>query len=856
MKLVVKSVVVGVAALLSLALQAQDLPKLPTDPNVSAGTLPCGIKYYVVKNSAAPGYADYSLVQKGEMPAEQSREALLSLPHFQDVLPYKFLTRRGVGYKQWGYIDRRHDATFYRFEDLPTSDLAVNDSTLMMIFDLCQEYPYEQAVIISGDINPTAIIDRMGVFSMLVSPRQPYPGTPKTEENLSEGLSVETIFNPEASPAKITLKIGAPRTPAELMGTVQPYMTRMLANELGFVLQGRLGRALKQEKIPYARIDFNFRGSADSPNEDCFEMDIYVNGDYLSRTTTLLSQTLASIDEHGIAVEELRFAKQKALDLDSETATGNVSNSEYLQRCAAAYLYGAGLASNSAVRGFFTSKTLSADLETKLFNAFASALIDREKNISLKYETALEGLIGSTLEMIFRSEWHVAEQDFASAGYEFADTMLFRAPVAKVKLKTEAPEPASGGKLLTFANGIKVIYKNIPGSGRFNYALALKGGFASIPALGDGQGAYLADMLDLSKVAEFSGEDFRELLCACGVHMDNQISCADMRIGGSAPKSQLSLVINALTAVANKRSVDEDAFNYYLLCERERVALAQRESSGYKAMADSVMRPGYKFSPYKYIYGLDKGIQPKATAFFDSQFAKVNDGYFVFMGDIPEVELVAALSRHLGNFACGKGFSAKPQAQYQMLASETSILDESENDERLQLNISMSCLTPVSADKYMAFQIAQMALQRGLSRALGGTGMYAEVSGDIENFPMERLCIDVCCRPAEIDGLPAGIDPKEGWSVLRETRKAVSAVCATPISAADLAIYKTLLTSQIAGRIASPEGLMDYTILRYLSNKDFVANYAAKIAAVTAQNVQDVLKAISEGAKVEYTVSE
>lgn len=857
MKLVVKTVLVVVAALLSLALPAQELPKLATDPNISVGALPCGLKYYVVKNTAAPGYADYSLVQKGEVPVEQSRKALLSLPHFRDVLPYKFLTRRGVGYKQWGYIDHSHNATFYRFEDLPTSDLAVSDSTLMMLFDLCQEYPYEQAIIISGDINPATIIDRMGVFSLMVSPHQPYPGATKTDDLVASGLQVETVLNPEAAPAKVTLNIKAPRTPAKLLGTVQPHMTKMLAYELGFIMQGRLSRALKQENIPFARIDFDFRGSAASPKEDCFMMDIYVNDSYLSRTTALLSQTLATIDEYGISVEELGFAKQKALDANPETKVdAPVSNAEYLERCAAAYLYGASLASNKVIRSFFTGKTLSVETETNLFNSFAKALIDRDSNISLRYETSLEGLKSSILESIFRSEWHTAEMDFASVTYQFSDTNRFRAPVAKVKLKTAVAEPATGGKLMTFSNGIKVIYKNIPGSGRFDYALALRGGYASIPTLGDGQGAYVADLLDLCKVSGLSGDAFRELLCSCGVQMDNQVGCSDMRIGGSAPKSQLSLVINALTAMACKRDIDRDAFSYYMLCERERVSLAQRENQGYLAMADSIMRPGYKFSPHKYMYGLNEGMHAKANAFFDSQFAKINDGYFFFMGDISEAELLSALTRCLGNFSCGKEFSAKPLIQYQMIAGDTSILDENEGGRWRQLNISLSNMAPVSADRYMSFLIAQMALQKGLSRALGSTGLYAEVSGGFEIFPMERLSVDIVCRPADIDGLPAGVDPQERWSVLKEARKAVVDVCATPVSAADLAIYKKLLSAQMAGRVASPEGLMDLAILRYSFNRDFLTNYAAKINAVTAQSVQEVLKTLSEGAKVEYTISE
>lgn len=272
------------------------------------------------------------------------------------------------------------------------------------------------------------------------------------------------------------------------------------------------------------------------------------------------------------------------------------------------------------------------------------------------------------------------------------------------------------------------------------------------------------------------------------------------------------------------------------------------------AMADSIMRPGYKYTPYKYQYGLDESLQKKASAFFDSQFAKVNDGYLIFMGDIEEQTLLKALSRVLGNFNCGKGFSSKPSTQYVMSSGETSILDEGEGDERMQLNISVSNMTSVSSDRYMAFEIARLALQKGLSRTLGDTGMYAEVKGDFEIYPMERLRLTVRCRPCNLDGLPAGINPNVGWKVLKETRNAVTKVCRTPVSEEDLALYKKLLSSQMARKLGTPEDLSELTVLRYSSNRDFITKYADKLNAVTTQNVEEVLKLLSDGCKVEYTV--
>ena len=43
---------------------AQNLPVLPSDPAISAGQLPNGLRYYIAVNPSAKGHADFALVQK------------------------------------------------------------------------------------------------------------------------------------------------------------------------------------------------------------------------------------------------------------------------------------------------------------------------------------------------------------------------------------------------------------------------------------------------------------------------------------------------------------------------------------------------------------------------------------------------------------------------------------------------------------------------------------------------------------------------------------------------------------------------------------------------------------------------
>ena len=60
--------VLSLAFLVSVStffLRGQELPSLPKAPEVVTSSLPNGIQYYLVKNTASSGFADFALVQKG-----------------------------------------------------------------------------------------------------------------------------------------------------------------------------------------------------------------------------------------------------------------------------------------------------------------------------------------------------------------------------------------------------------------------------------------------------------------------------------------------------------------------------------------------------------------------------------------------------------------------------------------------------------------------------------------------------------------------------------------------------------------------------------------------------------------------
>ena len=167
--------------LLTYTLGAQSLPSLPAASGVVTGTLPNGITYYLVSNPSVKGHADMALVQKGPVREEVAKAALSELPHFQSGKPYQFLAKLGVGYDNFGYIRSTEASTTYFFHDVPVGKASVRDTALLLLFDISETCPYEQAIIVSGDLDKAVVRERMNVFSMMVTQRERVPEPPAYE---------------------------------------------------------------------------------------------------------------------------------------------------------------------------------------------------------------------------------------------------------------------------------------------------------------------------------------------------------------------------------------------------------------------------------------------------------------------------------------------------------------------------------------------------------------------------------------------------------------------------------------------------------------------------------------------------
>ena len=623
------SVVLG----FSISMPAQNLPALQKDASITKGELANGISYYLVTNSTMKGVADFALVRKGMTDTLAARSELSSLPHFNKTIPYEFLSRKGIGCRPEGYVSYADDATLYRFDNVPMFDVAAADTTLLMLFDIIATQPRPHAVIVSGDIKPAEVIEKMKVFSLMVPSRTTTYEAPGYSWVPSDGI--KWSFTPSAK-SSVEVDFRSPRTPAGQMNTIQPFISAMFSSELADVVKSRLTESLISRRIPVTDMSVNYTGSSDSAGDEHFVIRLEMPEEQLIPATMALSSTIAEIGSKGIGKDEYHTVRGAALQAFSKAG----SNGDMVRMCISNYLFGSDLATLPSKAKYFSSRNMTIEAEAGLFNNYASALLGDTDNASVSWTGNEDDYDEWIYEMMFKATWNgvaMLEKPTYKWRVTARDTSDFGSDWGKTKLKNVSTEPVSGGEMWTFANGMRVIYKKMASGGRFSYSMMIKGGFSSSKNnLSRGEGAFFSDMMGLHGIAGLAPGDFERVLNANGVEMKTRVSASDLRVYGSAPSPLYSLVFKSLISVANDRKADRQGFDAW---RNLHLSLLK------PAVMDSLMYPDNKFTEIKTPSGLVPSTLTDAEAFFSKEFIRCGDGVIVLVGDLPTEDLQKYLAK-------------------------------------------------------------------------------------------------------------------------------------------------------------------------------------------------------------------
>lgn len=848
--------------MISIIVPAADLPSLPVASQIRTGVLDNGVAYYLVTNHTEKGRADIALVQKGgyeyETPytsgssAVHAMGALSVLPHFRSETPFSYLSRNCIWPGSDGYVAVYPDATIYRFRNMELArSKDIVDSTLLMVFDIIGTQaetigghyaPQNQAIVISGDVDAGAVINKMNMLSMLVTRGRPAEAGAEYAWHGSANAEYHHVQSKVKGLSSIYAEYVYPRTPEKNMNTVQPLVSQKFASELGIMLKKRLAKALRESDIPVAGIDYSYVSSKEGPGDEKFRIGVETSDAYLDKAVKVLSGTLANLDTYGSLAEEYKDAQNELImNLKRDYSGDVINNTRYIDQCISAYLYGASLASSATSMNFFLTKNVQDDLGVRLFNNFVFALLDKSRNLTL------ECVSGSTscgdVMKTFSSAW--IAKVAAPYSISYGDTLKLKKSSAKLKIRTAAQEPLSGGQIWTFDNGLKVIFRNTPGSGMFHYMWLLKGGCSLVPGLRPGESAYVSDMLKLYDVPGMSCYTFSDMLSANGISMNGEVTTSDLRISGAAPSSKLGLLLRSLYSLAENRSMNKDAYNYYRKC----LQVKMLGGPSMDAVLDSLMFPGNSWSSYKMPISLADDFQKRADKFFDSEFSKMNDGVLIIVGDFDEFTLKKDLCRDLGGFSTEKASSFRSRIQYRTGVGHAGKVSVGDSEKAV---IGVSAPLTYTSANFMASYIAAMALQDRVARALARCGWHGTSSWDFIMFPEERFNFKVSCSMTRRTGMPASmvqIDSVE--QVVSDVRKVMAG---TRINAKELAVYRSVLLKSIEARLSDPQMIISMLVLRYSYGKDLVTRYKDKINEVNADDVNHVLSLLSDGRTADYAV--
>lgn len=852
---------------LAFPMAAQNLPLLPSDPAVKSGVLPNGMTWYMVTNPTTDGIADFALVQKmgtaeaGDMARTAARDAMTSLPRLRSASTQSFLASHGVAPSKDGFVRVSENATVYHFDNILLSEEAV-DSVLLVLMDIADRgtsgdpvlakwcTPSDQAVVISGDIDAASLTAKLKMLSYMTPSRTPQEREDRKWED-KDSVDYQTPGGALGKYVTVTATWTSPRTPKEYMNTVQPAIYSLLMNEIGMVARDRISRELKQNAVPAASVSYKHVSSVLSCGDENFSVSVTVAPEHVQQAVETLAKVMASLDKGTATEREVTKAKNSYLSLLEKRAGRLVkSNAEYVDHCTYAFLYNAPLTTPKDVYSFLKYRDIDASAELGMFNRIASALLDGQKNLSVSCLSQDGQVISKEdLKSAFCEAW---DSEYEPVAFPSAiDSMPLPPAGLPIKLKSTRKDPVSGGILWTFSNGFKVVYKRQETGRQVHYALALNGGYGNIKDLYAGEGAYVADYLNLNTVSGMNLEEFRLALEDREIEYSLEVNLSNTVIQGRAHESDMDLLMRVLLASVNERAADSLAFDYYKSCQnvsRESI----RGSVHDRILAiDSLMCPGYVYSSLKHSGEITDEFPAKVDAFWQQQRAKTNDGVLVLIGNIEETKLRKLLQNYIGSFQTTDKAYPRTNVRYQPVSGSTAYTLKGD---RNSVDVVLSLRLALTPENYMASEVAAGVLKQMLSEAISGTGLYLRFAHTCRIYPQERFSMMITLAEADPAGFGNEMRVAGTAEALAIIRKVLTDLPDAAISDADVKKHKEVLKGQLALKMQDPQYWTQAIVKRYLDGKDFTTSYAAKIDAVTAAKVKAILAPLSTTSRVEYII--
>ena len=758
---------------------AQDLPKMASDAAVSHVVMPDGLECFVAANPYVSAFADFALVSR------------------QDGKIIKKMT----------------DVVTLREEKV--------DSSLLCIMKKVEAHgsPSDLAVIVCGDVNASAIFTKLKYMSYMIPEGASLP----VASYLEKGLAPVRIMQEGTSHPEISLvraEWTTPRTPENLVGTIQKAVYDKAVYEFGQAVCNRVKSGLRRKNIACADVRFNHVGSTETYGDERLSLSVTVGNVDVAQTAETVKEALSDVKTYGAPAAELITLENRYFHhLTNLSSNFERSNASYVKRCVSAFLFGAPVASSKVALEFHQSKDMSPQVREKVFATVASALVDME-------EVMMENRV-------------------SEVSVNLSDTLAFPDlnPEVKVSLRSSKKDPMSGSFVWTFSNGFKVIYKKMPsGDGSLYYSLSMNGGFGDVPELSKGEGAFMSDYQDWCYIAGMKAKDFKDVLNLAGITMNTQVNLSNIMVNGAVADGNAPLLMKSLLAFANERTLDEKEFSYYRRNQEIRLHSQSLGVGTIRSVIDSLMCPGYKYSIYKKSGVLSERTAAKAHALFDEMSSKMNDGVLVLVGNMDEVKLRKLITPYVGSFRTRNTAFFRQTVQYQPVSGWTTYSSEGR---RNAIIVAMSTRLSMTTENMLTAEMATMALKDILERSFEGEGFNFNVFHTSKIIPEDRFSVMIT-----IENEGAEIPDEFLWRL----RRVINAADKYAMDPEYISACKAFLKKQYEINSQDYRYWLHVIAMRQLDGKDFTTGYVNRIDAVTPEKTSSVLSLLENGSKIEYVI--
>ncbi len=774
--------------LLGLPVSARDFTPLAADRNFVQGSLPDGIRYGIYVNKSWKGAADYAV-----------------LDCRSGALRY--------------FAQAPQDSVLLRLITDVRDSVATGRHTLD-----------GQMLLISGDVDRARVADRLGLLSLTVpaGPRDtlPYVLPPFRPDSLSVQVVEDAAVDRHLTAFELTFR--APRPDAALEGTIIPRLIARQGRMAADLTLRRLQCAFEAEALPVAGLSVVHTPACKGPGDETLRVAFFVRREDAPRALTLAASVLGTLDRDGVSQEEARtWAAADNIFLEMDNAA-LVDNRAVIRRMANHVLYGEDLADTSAAARFFTGRSPSVEQLKAHLDRFLAIRLDPERNVSLRVRTAPAGQARIWAGLL-QSGWSLPAPDCAFR-IPASDTTGFVHPLQRgERVSNTLKDKVTGGTQWTFANGVRVIYKQMSGQGRFHYAFVFDGGRSAADVRCGASAAWLERAFLLSTVNGRDTEDFLRMLACGGLTMQCRVGYASTRLTGSVSQYRLPLMLQALVAVTTHRRPAPERYAYRRSCDSLALLLANRANR--LAALERQLMTEYGSPAHYYPEGLTETVFDELEGFFAERFKRADNGVLVIIGPFPEKKMLNVLKGYMGRFPSGGLLPRALDAPYRESLSDS--FTEAPGD-RSGWDGMLVAPARSSVEGVVQARLLLYLLRKRLPQDIA-------LSGSIRFAPAERLVLSLS-RPG---GKKEDIDRVS--SVLKDLADG-------KFSDAEFDAGRQAVLNIYHSRAAHPDWWIFVAKSRVADAKDFNTGWDKKISDLTREQFLDFVQGVSEAPKAYWLV--